>query len=257
MNELEQHVAKLREELRNERNNASTNERDRSAFQGSRSANVAFRPDSENIRGYTEGTSGNTENARDNDRSAQNSTKRSRQNSGRLIDNNSFDANRGSEARRTGLAREDGTTFELPVEPQKRPVGRPRKEQVQGTLDSIKKAIFSKKGSVLTKKEADEYHEPLVRAIQDTGSSLDKVIEVWAQKKLEYEIWGNITDFEAEATAKIMIKRGMKDPYAAEAVRKFIDIEDYIAVSVMAIPRIQWTVEFKRAADRERRENKH
>ncbi|HWS82800.1 MAG TPA: hypothetical protein VN207_00925 [Ktedonobacteraceae bacterium] len=126
--------------------------------------------------------------------------------------------------------------------PVKRPVGRPRKEQAIDAAATIKKAIFKKK-TVLTEKEAEEYKKPLMSALQSYGEYYDKYIRWKTQQPAMGDIWGNITDFEAEAMANIMIRRGMRNAQAAEAVRNIINGEDYVSVGAMFVPRIMATVE--------------
>lgn len=229
----------LRETLRNERN-IGANKGNRSVGKGSRGTNDAFRSDSEDFRADTRTFGGNTEDVGGFDRSTKGSSKRSGQNNGRSFDYGSSIADGGYQTpgRATGLVRADPIT-EMPV---KRGPGRPRKEQVIDKAAEIKKAIFKKK-TPLTEKEATEYKEPLMHAMQSYGEYADRYIK-WRTQQIDMaDIWGNITDTEAEALANIMIRRGMKSAHAAETVRNMVNGEDYISVAVMVVPRVIATTE--------------
>lgn len=253
--ERQERAKQLREEMRSERNRTGVNQTSASIITSSRIANAEIRSDSENARGYAEGASGNTEDARGDDRGIEGRAKRSRSDSRRFEHDSSESPDGSRQTRRVGLER--GDIYDPLIEPLDKPLGTARREQVKGTLGAVKNAIFRKSGSTLTKKEADEYYEPLKAAIIDNGASLDQLIAWKTGKPLTYDIWGNITEFEAESLAKIMIKRGMDNPQAASIVRKFIDSKDYITVCVMMVPRVQMTVEVLRATEREKRETKH
>jgi|SRR5579872_1191400 len=228
----------LRENLRNERR-ISGNQGSPSASQSRGSSNAPFGSDSQDLGADSSRSVGNTEDARSLDRSAKGKPERGGQDSRRSFNDGGSSANRGSETPRySGLERADP----IPEMPVKRGPGRPRKEQVIDTAAQVKKAIF-KKATVLTEKEASEYKKPLMSALQSYGEYYDKYIRWRTQQPDMTDIWGNITDFEAEAMANIMIRRGMRNAQAAEAVRAMINGEDYVSVGVMFVPRVMATVE--------------
>lgn len=236
---VQEEAQELREKLRNERN-ISANKGDRSTGKGRRSTDATIRSDSKNLGGNSSGTFGNSEDVGSFDRSAEGRTQRSGSNNGRSFDYGSSIADGGYQTpgRATGLVRADPIT-EMPV---KRGPGRPRKEQVIDKAAEIKKAIFKKK-TPLTEKEATEYKEPLMHAMQSYGEYADRYIK-WRTQQIDMaDIWGNITDTEAEALANIMIRRGMKSAHAAETVRNMVNGEDYISVAVMVVPRVIATTE--------------
>jgi hypothetical protein len=237
VNIVQEEAQKLRERLRDERT-VSTNEGSRSASKGRRSSDAAFGSIGEDFRADSGTISGDTKNARSSDRGSKVSSKRGRQDNGRSLDNGGGLADGDLEAsRRTGLVRAD-PILELP----KRGPGRPRKEEIIDKAVEIKKTIF-KKRSPLSEKEAQEYKEPLMSAIQSYGEYADKYVRWRTEQPEMAEIWGDIMDFEAEALANIMIRRGMKSAHAAEAIRSMIAGEDYISVGVMLLPRIIRTTE--------------
>lgn len=257
--ERKEQAKRLREEMRSERNSSITDERDRSTKQSSGSYATPSGPNIEDTRGYTEEPVIDTRETRGNDRSTQERAKRNRQDNRRFEHNSGISANRSSEARFVGLERADG----IPETSQKSRKEGANAGQIKDTWESIQKALFAKKGSLLTKKEAEESYEPLKESILSCFDDMDKLLDWRVRQRTENRIsvtqpiWSNITDFEAETQAKLMIKRGMSNVYAAETVRKFIAMKDYISVGVMYLPRIQLTVDVLRIAEEDRRENKN
>lgn len=243
----------LREKLRNERNN-STGQGSRGTGKSRRSSNAPIGSDSQDFGGNTSGFSGNSEGIDGFDRSTKGSSKRSGQDNGRSLDYGGSSPNGGYQTPRVaGLERTDPVPDMPPV---KRGPGRPRKEQVIDKAAEIKKAIFKKK-TPLTEKEATEYKEPLMHAMQSYGEYADRYIK-WRTQQIDMaDIWGNITDTEAEALANIMIRRGMRSAHAAEAVRNMVNGEDYISVAAMIVPRvIATTEEMKKVPPKPKRSKK-
>lgn len=248
--ERKEQAKRLREEMRIERNSGISDERDRSLEQSSRGHVVTSGSNQQDTRGYAEEPIIDTREARSNNRSSQERAKRNRQDNGRFEHDSSELTNRSSQARLIGLERADY----MPEIGEKTRKKETYTGHVNATLGQIKTAIFAKKGSTLTKKEAEESHEPLKEAILNSGDDIDNFLR-WKTKK-QLTIWSDMTEYEADCLAKIMIKRGTENAYAASVVRKFIASRDYITVGVMFLPRMQMTVEVLRISQKEKNEDK-
>ena len=241
--DIEERAAQLREELRNERNGA--NERNRSISKGSRGSDASIRPNSQDTRANTAEAITDAGDASGDNRGTEIRAKRIRSNRRRPIDDGGRIAEGSSQATKFGLER--GDNFDL--KPPDGTIGKSRKSDIQETVNAFKHAIFRKKGSTLSEKEAKEYRDILPKLVQGYGETVDQALVAFChcQMPLIGSIWGNIADIEATALSNILIKRGMRNAQAAEVVRKMVSGEDYIMVGVMFAPRIQMTVEGIRA----------
>lgn len=238
--ERQQLAQKLREDLRNVRGGQSQpHQTGRGTQQNSASAGRSIGPAGGAFGRDSEKPSRDTENARGNQRSIEVEPERVRPDSGRSI-NHGSSAPIGSDQAASSFGQLERVDFDVPLP--KRPVGRPRKEQVIEKVADVKKAFFKKK-TPLTEKEAEEYKRSLPAIIQSYGEYADKYISWKTQQTDMPDVWGNITDFEAQALANILIRRGVKNAQAAEVVRNMVAGEDYVSVGVMLVPRIIATTE--------------
>ena len=104
-----------------------------------------------------------------------------------------------------------------------------------------KSVPFYKLGAVLSKREADDAYEPFVAALGDGGIYVDKFLHSACPQLEERPVWGNLTDIECGAIARIILKRAQIDPLTATSVRTVLDSADY-ATAIMALaPRLMET----------------
>jgi len=130
--------------------------------------------------------------------------------------------------------------------PAKRPVGRPRKEVIEeagGVAVKVRDTFLGSKGKTLSAKEAEEMQEPLAAALIDFGGYADRYIRMQAKQPEMPDIWGDLTELEAEILARVMIRRGQKNAAAAEVVRNMVNGSDYISAAVIVVPRVVRTAE--------------
>lgn len=237
-NTLAEEAAKLREQLRNERrNNNSTGATSPGALQSSREPDAENRPNSKDARGDAKRTRGRSKPERNSSGSAQGSAERSGSDGGRSEYYSSGATGGGGEAPglSNGLMRGDA-----PVET-KNPVGRPRKNPIDGLADA-KKALF-KQPKTLSEKEAAEYAPIVTSTLQTFGELGDKGLRWRTQDPNMLDIWGDLSDKEAGVLSRLLIRRGQKNPYAAQIVRNLVESDDYISAAVIAIPRFIKTIE--------------
>lgn len=256
-NEIKDEATKLREELRNVRRNGGS-QGNPGARQGSGSTDASQRSNSEDIGADAGRPSGNAETLARGNRGAKGRFERGGQDNGRSLDDRGGAAIRDDQAANTslGLIRADIAANE-PLQT-KRPVGRPPKivEDAVDKATKVKTALFKKK-SPLTEKEAKDYQESLTRVIQSYGEYADGFVKWRTQDPNMPDIWGNLTDIEAQCLANIMLRRGVKNEHAAETVRAMLNGEDYVSVGVMMIPRVIATTEQMKKAPRRQRKTKH
>lgn len=126
-----------------------------------------------------------------------------------------------------------------------------------GISENIKKvgeSIFpSSKGTTLSQTEAKELLEPLASAIQDYGGYVDRFLQYRTQEPAMSDIWGDLTELEAQVLARIMIRRGQKNAAAATVVREMVNSSDYVQAAIIIVPRAMKTVEMTRRTSKKAR----
>lgn len=106
------------------------------------------------------------------------------------------------------------------------------------------------KGSTLTNAEARDLLEPLAAALIDYGGYLDKFLQMRTHSVDMPDIWGDMTEMEANVLARLMIRRGQKNAAAAEVVRNVVHGDDYIQAAIIVVPRVIKTAEALRSVPR-------
>lgn len=152
----------------------------------------------------------------------------------------------------------------------KRPVGRPRKEPLEGDSGNQPKekrgflgfggsssAKNEKKGKTLLDKEVEELREPLQEALRDDATYADQLLWWYSQDESKPQIWSNMDDEEIAILADLMLRRAKRNPEAAELVNKVIDGADYFSALVITIPRaIQTAQQMAKRPKKQKRERK-
>lgn len=108
--------------------------------------------------------------------------------------------------------------------------------QDQASTGEGKPKLF-KRATVLSATEAEELYEPLLVALDDCYSYMDKALWKINPELDERAIWSNMTQKEMERTARVMLKQGQVSPMWAAAVRGVVDSSDYFAVMMIHLPR--------------------
>ncbi len=215
---------------------SSINESSGESNKSSRGVLSEERSNSQDARGNSEGFEGYDTNQYNIYGDSESSNLTTGYDGGRSSNNGSSITNGNNQTTRySGVVRVDPPIEDEP----KRGPGRP---PIVDTLKDVKSKIFSKK-TTLTAREAQEYLEPLIKAIQDYGGYYDKYIMWRTNDPNMAPIWGNLTVLEAGAYARPMINRALKHPQAAEFVRGMINAQDYVNMAVMSIPRIMTTTQ--------------
>lgn len=101
-------------------------------------------------------------------------------------------------------------------------------------------------GSTFSKQEAKELQEPLIAALQDELSLVDKALWSLTGDVLQQPVWSDVTDKEMESLTNILLKLGQKSPAVATATRAAIDGSDYISAGVIIAPRFAKTAQIIR-----------
>ncbi len=134
----------------------------------------------------------------------------------------------------------------------KRPVGRPRKEALEGEqaeLPKEKRGWFGlggsskKEGKVLSDKEVERLREPLRSALRDDATYGDQALWEYSKDPTKPQIWSNLDDEEIGLYVEMFLRRGQRSPQAAEFVYNVIDGADYFSIFVITIPRIIQSIE--------------
>lgn len=149
----------------------------------------------------------------------------------------------------TSTSQDTGTT-----EPRKR--GRP---STRGTVAFVPAPIKERKipkfltGPTFSKQEAKELQEPLIAALNDELSLVDKALWNLTGDALQQPIWSDISDKEMESLTNILLRLGQKSPAVATATRAAIDGSDYISAGVIIAPRFAKTTQIIRQARTQRK----
>ena len=102
--------------------------------------------------------------------------------------------------------------------------------------------FFNGKAKTFTKKEVEEFYEPLKQAISDYGDYIDIYMQ-----KLEPgipSIWGNFTEKELDIVTRALLRYSQVNPSAAKFSRIMLDGQDYIGALVILVPRVVETMKF-------------
>ena len=113
-------------------------------------------------------------------------------------------------------------------------------EKLPDSADNI--PFFNGKAKTFTKKEVEEFYEPLKQAISDYGDYIDIYMQ-----KLEPgipSIWGNFTDKELDIVTRALLRYSQVNPSAAKFSRIMLDGQDYIGALVILVPRFVETLKF-------------
>ena len=240
MDEIEEYRQKNKERYNGTRDNTTINE-------GSRGTGSTTGSISQDVGGYSGGASRDQEGIGSGDRGFAAISSRTRQRRRRPFNDDSSATERNYQA--TGPV---GLTRGVEIDQVAPPTVSTSK--IHDTLDKIKEAMPTIKSKTLSNSEIKEYTERLPSLLQSYFEYLDK-FNAWKTGKDEVEIWGNINDTEAKAFSDVLLRQGQRSKYAAETVRKLINGEDYITVSVMFVPRIIMTVEAMRDGNSNKRRN--
>lgn len=99
------------------------------------------------------------------------------------------------------------------------------------------KPQWFKESKVLSVKEAEELFEPLIAALQSGFEYIDRGIWLYCMSSDQLPIWSDLSDKEVKMLASILLKRGQRNPETAAVIRGLVDMEIYIAVGAITIPR--------------------
>lgn len=97
------------------------------------------------------------------------------------------------------------------------------------------------KSQVLTEQEIRELAEPFREALKDIGGYTDQGLWVLNPNEKGNDIWGDLTDLEAELLAKHLFKLGQKSPVVAVAIRETVHLKEYAALVAIILPRVRKT----------------
>lgn len=114
--------------------------------------------------------------------------------------------------------------------------------------ESPKQAEFTGRGKTLSEKEALDLFEPFTAALMDFGVYADKGLRLSTPLSEDEDIWGNLTQDEAESLAKPLLQWGQRSPEVAFAVRTAVHVKDYAALLVIIGPRVMRTEQVIRQA---------
>lgn len=225
-------VEALREELRNGRRASKAGagvERHREG---------ANRPAGSGIQdaGRDNGAPGRNGAAAPNDqRSSESKSKRKRQGGGRPGNDGGSAADgskQAADARATSASIEAVDPVLPPTRDNVIPIDKkPAKER---------KPLFPK--GLLSAAEAKEYQEPLAAALIDYGGYVDRYLRTRAGADMP-DIWGDLTQLEADVLARVMIRRGQRNAVAASVVRNVVESSDYVQAIIIVVPRVIKTSE--------------
>ena len=118
--------------------------------------------------------------------------------------------------------------------------------QLTGRITPDTSTIRTSGKSTLTQQEAKEFLEPLASALVDYGGYIDKFLQYRTHDPAMPDIWGDMTEAEAQVLARLMIRRGQRSAAAASVVRNMVHGDDYIQAAIIVIPRVMRTVETTR-----------
>jgi hypothetical protein len=151
----------------------------------------------------------------------------------------------GELAKNIGTPNNDREDETFPGKERKNPLS-----QVKETIANVSSTI--PKGNRLSAGEVKSLKEPLSNALTDEFELLDRMLWGYAGDGIDQPIWSDITEREMEAFVDSFLKLGTKSGTAAVLARSAIDMNDYIVVGGMLVPRIKATV----AIMRSKRKNK-
>jgi hypothetical protein len=119
----------------------------------------------------------------------------------------------------------------------------------ENPLKQAKEFIASSvpKGNRLSASEVKSLKEPLSSALTDEFELLDRMLWGYAGDGIDQPIWSDITEREMEAFVDSFLKLGTKSGTAAVLARSAVDMNDYIVVGGMLVPRIKATVSIMRS----------
>ena len=237
------------EQIRNERrdNDGSSHPAGGSASKSSTCAHASTGANSKDAGRDREGSGSGSNKKFDSGADSKEHSERSTKSSGRSeLDSgrtpNGNDQARGDSERITGLARGDA-----PVKISKK---KPQPERSTDQKEEKKKP----EAKTLSNSEADQYRDQIAESLIQYAQMIDKGLKHYSSDNQMPDIWGDLSDKEAGAPANILIKLGQRNPGAAQFARQVIEMEDYIAVGVMFLPRFMQTVEqMKKRPKRERK----
>lgn len=116
-------------------------------------------------------------------------------------------------------------------------------------------ANFLKAGNVLSEREAKALKDPLVAALQDELSMIDKLIWSYTEDPLQQPIWSDLTEKDLDGLTNLLLKMGQRVPVVASAARVAVDGSDYVTTAMLLAPRFQSTVSVVREARKKKAQN--
>lgn len=133
------------------------------------------------------------------------------------------------------------------------PIEERNDEYVKETIKKAKGFFKGRQGrKPLSDAEAKHYAESLPDLLIDYGGYLDKGIAWYSKQSLEDmgEIWGNLSELEAEQLTRILIKRGKRNGETADFIRNMEEGKDWIGTAIIVVPRAMRTSEELKKAPR-------
>lgn len=130
------------------------------------------------------------------------------------------------------------------------------KEQqyVEQDAKATRKDKWYKESATLSSEEARELEEPLIAALRDDLSYIDRYLWYKTGDVTKSPVWSDITIAEVKPIARMMLKRAKVSGQAASAVRAVVDGSDYLTTAMAILPRIVLTVDIlKKAPKKERK----
>lgn len=132
--------------------------------------------------------------------------------------------------------------------------GNKEQQYVEQDAKATRKDKWYKEAAVLTNEEARELEEPLVAALRDDLSYIDRYLWYRTGDALKTPVWSDITDVEVKPIARMMLKRAKVSSQAASTVRAVVDGSDYLTTAMAILPRVVLTVDtLKKAPKKERK----
>jgi len=230
---------------------------DRADEQSTGTSDKKTRATSKSVRAHTNRTRGNTNETGADGQQSQNILERKRESTGGSSNDNTStpesDHTTGDGRRRITIERLDEVPvrdFDYVPPEEEEPTNEEKnteyfKEQVHRARGFFKGRQRKEKSKPLNEKEAKHYEEVLPDLIISYGEYADKGIAWYSKQDIDEmgDIWGDLSNEEANCITRILIKRGKRNGVTADFVRNLEEGYDYIALGVIIVPRMMKTSE--------------